>query len=162
MKLINQDLFSSLNKTAEKSSRRRAHFNLHPELSDPVQRLCIAINPGSYIRPHRHVSPDKWELFMVFQGSAAILMFGENGQIIERTVISAKGPTYAVEIPEKKWHTLVALEEQTILVEIKQGPYSPLSDKDFAPWAPEEGTENSIFFEKQFRIAETGNIISIP
>ncbi|HIC0138358.1 TPA: WbuC family cupin fold metalloprotein, partial [Enterobacter hormaechei] len=39
---------------AANSPRLRAHHNFHPELSDPVQRLAIAMEPGTYVRPHRH------------------------------------------------------------------------------------------------------------
>ncbi len=32
---------------AANSPRLRAHHNFHPELSDPVQRLAIAMEPGT-------------------------------------------------------------------------------------------------------------------
>ena len=31
------------------------------------------------------------------------------------------------------------LEPDTVVFEVKPGPYQPTSDKDFAPWAPAEG-----------------------
>lgn len=49
--------FSDLQEQSEQAAntpRFRAHRNLHPELSDPVQRLAIAMEPVSYVRPHRH------------------------------------------------------------------------------------------------------------
>ena len=36
------------------------------------------------------------------------------------------------------WHTLVAMETGTVIFEVKPGPYSPLTDKDFARGAPDE------------------------
>ena len=44
-----------------------------------------------------------------------------------------------VEIAGGVWHTLLALAPDTMLFEVKPGPYAPLSDKHFAPWAPREG-----------------------
>ena len=38
---------------------------------------------------------------------------------------------------------MIALEEDTVLLEIKKGPYQPRYDKDFAVWAPKELTEES-------------------
>jgi cupin fold WbuC family metalloprotein len=158
MKLIKRELFNTLHTEANESSRKRAHFNLHAELSDSVQRLCVSVNPGSYIRPHRHSAPDKWELFLVLQGSAAILTFDDNGCVTEKFVISNRGPIYGAEIPSNTWHTIAAREINTILVEIKPGPYSPTAQLDFASWAPQEGAAESSLFEKRFRSAEVGSI----
>jgi len=36
---------------------------------------------------------------------------------------------------------MVALAPDTVILEIKKGPYSAMSDKDFASWAPEEGAQ---------------------
>jgi hypothetical protein len=44
-----------------------------------------------------------------------------------------------VEIPERTYHTLISLETGSVAYEIKAGPYTPLTAKDFAPWAPAEG-----------------------
>ena len=45
---------------------------------------------------------------------------------------------YGVEIPERTWHMLVVLEENSVIYEVKDGPWSPLNDKQFASWAPGE------------------------
>lgn len=45
---MKQITFSDLQQQSEQaanSPRLRAHRNLHPELSDPVQRLAIAMEP---------------------------------------------------------------------------------------------------------------------
>ena len=34
------------------------------------------------------------------------------------------------------WHTFVILKPDTVVYEVKSGPFAPTSDKDFAPWAP--------------------------
>jgi hypothetical protein len=49
----------------------------------------------------------------------------------------------AAEVPAGTWHALVALERGSVFFETKPGPYVPLTDKDFAPWAPEEGSEEA-------------------
>jgi cupin fold WbuC family metalloprotein len=158
IKNLTTDLLNDFKTKAKKSDRKRTHYNLHPELDDPVQRLVIAIEPGSYIRPHRHPEKGKWELFIVLKGAAVMLVFDEKGQVTDRLELSENGPNHAVEVPDLAWHTLAALEPGTILMEIKPGPYAPLADKDFASWAPAEGDEQAALFEERFRKCEVGEV----
>jgi len=139
MKRISRQDIESLVKKAKASPRLRQNHNLHPGLDDPVQRLYNAIEPGSYVRPHRHLDAGRWELFLVLSGAVAILTFDEQGAVTGRLDIQAGGPNFGAEIPSGTWHTVVSLKSGTVLFEFKPGPYVPVSDKDFASWAPEEG-----------------------
>ncbi|MCD4729519.1 MAG: hypothetical protein K8R74_02885, partial [Bacteroidales bacterium] len=42
-------------------------------------------------------------------------------------------------IKERVYHTVVCLVSDSIAYEIKDGPYKPIDDKNFASWAPKEG-----------------------
>ena len=99
MKLIDDALLDALTVKAKDAPRKRAHFNLHPELHDPVQRLCIAMEPGTYVRPHRHSDPETWEVLVILRGSLALNIFDERGKVLERTVLKAGGPITALEFP---------------------------------------------------------------
>jgi cupin fold WbuC family metalloprotein len=158
MKQIDRVLLDSLTKQAGESPRKRAHFNLHPELNDPVQRLCIAIEPGSYVRPHRHADPETWEVLTALRGSLAILLFNETGKVLERSVITANGTIPAVELPRNTWHTLVSLEPGTIFFEVKQGPYKPIAEANSASWAPVEGSLEAVHILDWFRNAKAGDV----
>jgi cupin fold WbuC family metalloprotein len=159
MKILDKTLFSDLTVKALNSDRKRTHYNLHLESTDKTQRLCMAIEPGSYIRPHRHAKKGKWEVFVVLHGSASMLTFNNSGKVTETVLLSENGPTHAVEVPENTWHTLASHESGTVLLEIKPGPYLPLSIKDRAPWAPDEGTEEAVKFEAFFRSAQKGSSV---
>jgi len=37
------------------------------------------------------------------------------------------------------WHSVAVLSPHAVCYEVKPGPYSQATDKDFAPWAPHEG-----------------------
>jgi len=50
--------------------------------------------------------------------------------------LTAGGEQVGVDICAGVWHTFISLEADTIVYEVKSGPYAPISDKDFAPWAP--------------------------
>ena len=123
---------------ARSRARGRCNHNLHPTLEDPVQRFLNVLQPGSYVRPHRHEA-HRWELFLLLEGEAAAVVFDDRGEVTERLVLR-RGGARAVEVAGGVWHTLFALAPDTTLFEVKPGPYTPLSDKDFAPWAPLEGT----------------------
>ena len=62
----------------------------------------------------------------------------------------------AIEVPAGTWHTVVVLEPGTVLFEFKQGPYAPLSDKDFARWAPAEGDPGAAAMLQRFEDAAPG------
>ncbi|MEM8611932.1 MAG: cupin fold metalloprotein, WbuC family, partial [Cyanobacteria bacterium P01_H01_bin.105] len=44
------------------------------------------------------------------------------------------------ELEEGRYHTLIALAPDTVMFEIKEGPYVPAADKDFLKHFPAEGT----------------------
>lgn len=149
VKRVDPVTINDLVANAVASPRRRKNLNLHDSLGDPIQRFVNAFEPGTYVRPHRH--PDKWELFVLLQGAAAVLTFDDDGRIQERVDLNATGGARVVEIPEATWHTLVSLESGTALLEVKRGPYDPSSPVDYAPWSPAEDAPEAADFERQLR-----------
>jgi cupin fold WbuC family metalloprotein len=132
-----QDL-ASLSHEARSESRRRAHLNVHPTLADPVQRLFIALEPDTYIRPHRHPEPNKWELFVLIDGAVDALVLADDGGLAERIRMAPNTGSRAVEIPPNTWHSYVCLEPGTVVLEVKEGPYVPTEEENFAPWSPKD------------------------
>jgi len=135
MKVIDGDRLAALVATAAEAPRRRAHLNLHDDLADPIQRLVMALEPGTYVPPHRH--SDKFELFLLLLGRCALLTFDAAGVVTARVELREGGARMA-ECPAGTWHSVVALEPGTVVVEIKPGPYRPTVAEDFAAWAPAE------------------------
>lgn len=156
IKVIDRNMLETLRGKAGDSPRKRTNHNLHAGPDDPVQRLFIAAEPGSYFRPNRHVAPDTWEIIVVLRGSYVLLVFDEAGIVRERFVLSAGGDVAGVEIPPRTWHTLAVLEPGSIFFEVKQGPYHPVAEKDFVAWAPPEGSPDAARFEAWFRSADIG------
>jgi cupin fold WbuC family metalloprotein len=159
MKIVDEAFIEELIAEAEASPRRRAHRNLHPTLDDPVQRLCMAAFPGSYCRPHRHTGQGRWEMFIALRGAAAVLTFDDEGRVTGRHPIRGEGPARIVEVPPSAWHTVVVLEEKTVLFEVKPGPYVSSSDKEFASWAPAEESGEAGPCELKLRTCEVGETI---
>lgn len=140
MIIIDRNSLDRLSRAAAESPRRRKNLNLHADYADPCQRLFNALEPGTYIRPHRHVEPPKPECFLAVRGRFALLLFAGDGTLEKVLVLGDGSDALAAELPPGIWHSLVALEPGSIFFETKPGPYTPLSDKDFAPWAPDEGS----------------------
>jgi len=99
-----------------------------------------AVQPDSYIPPHRHLHPPKAESWVVLRGALAFFTFDDQGAIIECLEIRAGGPIFGVDLEPGVYHTFFALEPDTVVYEVKDGPYSPTTDKAFPEWAPAEGT----------------------
>lgn len=138
---IQQKILEQLSAEAKSSDRKRKNFNYHPAFSDPINRMLNAVEPGSYIQPHKHENPDKREVFLLLKGKMAVVFFDEEGKITDHMILDNK-ENFGVEIPPSVWHTLISLESGTVVYEVKDGPYSPSDDKNFARWAPKEGEAN--------------------
>ena len=64
MKKINADLLKSLSGKARSRDRKRINLNFHDGDYDPLQRMLNAMQPGTYLQPHKHENPDKREVFL--------------------------------------------------------------------------------------------------
>lgn len=138
MKIITREVIDQLSLEASRSDRLRKNLNMHDDYADPCQRLFIAMEPGTYIRPHRHTDPPKPECFMAVRGRMVLLVFEDNGEVREVVPFGVGCETLAIDLPAGEWHSILVLEPQSVFFETKPGPYLAISDKDFAPWAPEE------------------------
>ena len=157
MKSVSSALLDELARAAREAPRLRINHNLHPSLDDPIQRFFNCLEPGSYVRPHRHLEPPRWEVFVALRGRAAVLTFDARGGVRSRWEISPQGPEVAVEIDGGTWHSVVALSSGTVLFELKPGPYSPIADKDFAVWAPAEDAPQRARYAIWFEAARVGD-----
>ncbi len=135
MKQISNLMLDDLSTAACQSPRHRANLNLHPQLDDPIQRLAIAMEPNTWVRPHRH--PHTWELLTPLRGRFVVLHFDDTGTVIDRTVLGENCPI--LENPAGVWHAVLSLDKGGVIFEVKHGPYTPIAEQDYAPWSPAEG-----------------------
>ena len=137
MKRIDKQLLDATTAKARQSSRLRMNHNFHATLDDPINRLINAMEPDTYLRPHRHKNPDKNEIFLLLRGKVALFLFDDRGTVTECIILDPDTGIYGGEIPCDVWHTLVVLESGSVVYEVKQGPYTPLSPENMAPWSPD-------------------------
>ena len=126
-------------RAARAHPRRRLNLNLH-RMEEPVHRLLNAIEPESYVAPHRHRSPPRGETLLVVRGRGAVVTFGDDGRVAGHAVLAPGGPTSIVELAAGTWHTVLALEPGTVWFEAKEGPYVPVAPEDLAAFAPAAGS----------------------
>jgi cupin fold WbuC family metalloprotein len=132
---INQALLDRVTREAAQHARLRMNYNFHQH-EEPVQRFLNAVEPGSYVRPHRHSDPPKWELFVCLRGRGAALVFDDDGRIAEIHRLDPAHGDYGVEIPASVWHSIVSLAPGSVFLEIKEGPFEAKRAGAFAPWSP--------------------------
>ena len=142
VKVTDLSSFQDLTSKAQARSRLRQHLNLHTSYDEHCQRLLNAIEPDSYIRPHRHEfrSTTEVETLLVLQGSLALIVFDDDGVAEFSEIFGQEFDSKIMEIGSMIWHTVIALESGTIIFEIKQGPFVESRAKYFPSWAPAEGT----------------------
>ena len=138
-RLFGTKLFEELSARARAAPRRRTHLNFHPSDAFPAHRLLVAMEPDTYVRPHRHSAAQKDETLVALRGRFGLLIFSESGEVTRQAVLSPDGEFSGVDIPAGTFHSAIALEIGCVILESKAGPYEPATDKDWAPWAPPEG-----------------------
>jgi len=136
MKVIDKQLLDETTERAKQSPRLRMNYNFHEVLDEPINRLLNAMEPDTYIRPHRHCNPDKNEIFLLLRGKVAVFLFDDTGRITDTLMLDPLNGCYGAEIPSGVWHGLLVLESGSIIYEIKEGPFTPLAPENMAPWAP--------------------------
>ena len=151
MKIVTPELLHQLTESARTSPRLRMNHNLHSSDESRCHRLLNAIEPGSYIRPHRHLDPEKDEAFILISGRIGVILFSDTGEVTEAVTLSRQGGILAADIPNGVFHTAVSLEPGTVFFEAKAGPYRPLSPAETAVWAPPEGDGGASQYLGQLR-----------
>ena len=126
---ITQGLLDSLTEQAKASPRLRRNLDLRNDENDTSQRMLNAIEPGSPLPIHRHQKTS--ETVVCLRGRLIEEFYDE----LERTCteaieLSPNGPIVALNIPAGQWHTVRALESGTVIIEMKNGKYEPLSEED--------------------------------
>ena len=126
-----------LRQAVRKTPKRRVRINAHPGSDDELHEMIIAIEPGSYIRPHKH--PGKSEAFHIIEGQVDIVVFSEAGEVERIVSLAAKGGRhpfyYRMSTPH--FHTLIIRSDLLVVHEITNGPFLP-TGTIYAAFAPEE------------------------
>ena len=126
---ITQALLDTLTTQAQGSPRLRMNLDLRNSVDDTSQRMLNAIEPGSVVPIHRHRYTS--ETVVCLRGRIVEEFYDELERICtEAIVLSPNSPTVALNIPAGQWHTVRSLESGTVILEVKDGAYEPISPED--------------------------------
>lgn len=137
--IINRELFARVSAEARAAPRRRKNFNFHADEADACHRLLNAMEPDSYIPPHRHLEASKDESIIALAGRIGVVFFDREGNVTGTASLAPGGEAVGVNIPHGVFHSVVALEPGGVFFEAKAGPYRALEPAEKASWAPAEG-----------------------
>ena len=125
---------------SRESPRKRMVQRLHKNNDAGVHKMFNAMQPGTYITPHRHMHPEKTETVVVVSGAMLFVEFEDTGEYRKHTLLQPGTETFGVDVAPHIYHTFVTLKPDTLIFEIKDGPYDKDTDKDIPDWSPREGT----------------------
>ncbi|WP_308765193.1 WbuC family cupin fold metalloprotein [uncultured Bacteroides sp.] len=127
--IINTKLLDEVTAKAKKSERLRMNFNLHDSLDAKAQRLLNALEPGTVLPIHRHRHTA--ETYILLRGNVRVMFYNDRKEETESFILNPATEDYGVHIPVGQWHTLEVLESGSVIFEVKDGPYMPLTEEDF-------------------------------
>lgn len=127
MKISNQ-LLDTLSAQAKTNPRLRQSYDLRTTPNDGSQRMLNALEPGTIMPIHRHRNTS--ETMVMVRGKLIERFYDDNGNITEEFVMEPCGEYSMVQIEAGRWHSLEVLEEGTVIFEVKDGVYTPLTDND--------------------------------
>ena len=91
--------------------------------------MLNAIEPGSELPIHRHKHTS--ETVVCLRGRLVWEFYDELERICTETIeLSPNGQVVALNVPAGQWHTVRALESGSVILEMKDGAYEPISDED--------------------------------
>lgn len=137
--VLTEELMAQGCEAARRSPRRRIIFPIHRKPEAMVQRMLNFMQPDTYVTPHRHPLDHAIETVQVLRGELGFLLFDQSGAVVSSHRLSEKDSVALLDIEPALWHGMVILAPDTVVLEIKRGPYDATTDKEFAPWAPGEG-----------------------
>lgn len=123
--VIDEKLLDGVSQRAKESERLRMNFNLHEALDAKAQRLLNALEPGTVLPVHRHKTTA--ETYVLLRGRLKVVLFGDDGSQVDSVVLDNELGVHGVNIPKNSWHSVEVLEPDTVILEVKDGPYTPLT-----------------------------------
>lgn len=121
MKIIDNQLIQAVIEEAKQSPRLRKNYNFHQSLDDKCHRFLNALEVGTQVPVHHHVTKD--ESFILLKGSVRVNTYDDSGEIIESVVLSLAEGRIGVDIPKNTWHNVECLESGSVIFEVKEGPF---------------------------------------
>ena len=126
--IIDNILLDRLTTQAKESLRLRMNLDLRNSDADSSQRMLNALEPGTVLPIHRHCSTS--ETVAILRGRAVQWLYDADGNVTEKVLLEVGGVIPAMSVEKGQWHRLECLESGTVILEMKDGAYEPISPAD--------------------------------
>ena len=126
--IIDKKVFDELSAKAKNSERLRCNLDLRNSAEDKSQRMLNALEPGTVMPIHRHHASS--ESVVILRGRIKWLFYDNEGNETESVVLDSNGELRCLNVERNRWHSLVCLEEGSVLLECKDGAYHPLEEDE--------------------------------
>ena len=126
--LLDTKLLDQLTAQAKASPRLRMNFDLRNSPEDQSQRMLNALEPGTLMPIHRHRHSS--ETVVVLRGKVKWVYYNDKGEITDTFIVASGSDLIGLSVPKGQWHSLECLESGTVILETKDGAYSPMEEKD--------------------------------
>ena len=124
--IIDRHILDTLTARARVSPRLRMNLDLRNSTEDQSQRMLNAIEPGTRMPVHRHRTTS--ETVVCLRGHFEEYFYDEFGVLTD--VVDMRPGGTLLNIPAGRWHSLRSLESGTVLLECKDGAWTPLEQED--------------------------------
>ena len=128
MSIIDKEWLDRVSMGAKESPRLRMNHNFHTSPDAKAQRLINALAPGTEVPVHRHRHTG--ETYFLIRGALKVMFHADSGEVTEEFYLNPAEGNYGVHIPAGTWHSLDVLEEDSVIFEVKDGPYMPIAEED--------------------------------
>ena len=124
--IIDRHILDALTARVQVSPRLRMNLDLRNSTEDQSQRMLNAIEPGTRMPVHRHRTTS--ETVVCLRGHFEEYFYDEFGVLTD--VVDMRPGGTLLNIPAGRWHSLRSLESGTVLLECKDGAWTPLEQED--------------------------------
>ena len=125
--IIDQKILDDLSAQAKASPRLRMNLDLRNSAADQSQRMLNALEPGTVMPIHRHLSSS--ETVAILRGRICWHFYDDAGKETESVVLDANGDLRCLNVEKGRWYSLECLESGSVLFECKDGGgYAPLGE----------------------------------
>jgi cupin fold WbuC family metalloprotein len=138
--ILDNKLFDEILDKAQASPRKRMNFDLRTQADAPVgigatewsdqsQRMLNVLMTDTVIPVHRHTETS--ETVIVCRGKVREEFYDSEGNKTAEFVMEAGGDCPGIQVQMGQYHTLVCLEDGSVIFEAKDRPYDPVGTEEF-------------------------------
>lgn len=126
--ILDKRFLDELSEKAKQSPRLRMNYNLHDSLDSKAQRLFNGLEIGTILPIHRHTFTS--ETYILIRGGLKVTLLDDNKNILEESELNLEKGVFGFQIPANTWHKVEVLENDTVIFEVKDGPYTPITSEN--------------------------------